>query len=65
MVRCLPRGVALVRVETPVGCLLWVSDRLSDDEELVAKVIALIRVKMGARAVVLREMEVVEVLHTA
>ena len=61
----IPHGVALVRVETPFGPLVVVSDRLSSEEERTARIIAADRVHSGKRAVVLGELEVVRVLHDA
>jgi len=57
--------VALVRVETPLGRLLWISDRLSDEEAQGARVMASRRIREGARAVVLRETEVALVVEDA
>lgn len=59
----IPHGVALVRVETPLGSVVVVSDRLSSEEERTARIIAADRVSSGSRAVVLGELEVARVLH--
>lgn len=59
----LPRGVALVRVETPLGCVLAVSDRLSKEERTIALAMACQKVRDGARAVVLGELDVYAVLR--
>ena len=65
MRRRLPRGVALVRIETPFGRLLWVSDRLSEAEAQGARVIAARKIREGAKAVVLREIEVALIVADA
>jgi hypothetical protein len=64
-IRHLPRGLALVRVETPIGRIVWVSDRLSPAEERAARILACDRVRQGARAVVLSELELSAVLEGA
>ena len=61
----LPRGIALVRVETPLGKWVAVSDRLSEEEAKVARIVASERVRRGARAVVLGEIEVAAMLRDA
>lgn len=61
----LPRGIALVRVETAFGRWVVVSDRLSDEEARAARLIACERARHGARAIVLGEMEVVDALREA
>jgi len=65
MLMNLPRGIALVRVQTPLGKWVVVSDRLSADEAQVARIIACERARQGAHAVVLGELEVVSTLHDA
>lgn len=61
----LPRGIALVRVQTPLGRWVVVSDRLSEEEARAARLIACERAKHGARAIVLGEMELVAALQDA
>ena len=58
----LPRGVAIIRVETPLGRVVLLSDRLSADERRTAQVMACERIRGGAVAVVIQELEVVSVL---
>lgn len=58
MVTRLPNGVAMLRVETPIGRLILLSDRLSDHERYVAGIIAETKIHEGARAVLLQETEV-------
>lgn len=61
----LPRGVALVLVRTPVGRVVLVSDRLSDPERFAAMTIACYKMREGAHAVVLRELEIAAVMADA
>lgn len=63
MVRALPRGVALLRVDTPIGRVLVISDRLSEHERHIAQVIAAYRIRDGARAVLLKECEVAQIAN--
>ena len=58
-----PRGIAIVHVQTPVGRVVLLSDRLSDEERRVAQVMAIQKLKDGPHSyVVIRELEVVSVL---
>lgn len=59
----LPRGVALVRVVTPIGPVTALSDRLSKDERTVALAMAHQKIRDGAHAVILGELEVSAVLR--
>ena len=54
----LPRGVALVRVETPMGLILVVSTHLSKCEEIAAMTVAAYRAFHGEKAVLIQELEI-------
>lgn len=59
----LPRGIAVVHVQTPIGRVVLLSDRLSDEERRVARVMAIQKLRDSPHSyVVIREMEVVSVL---
>ena len=54
----LPRGVALLRVETPVGLLVVASNHLSQAEEVAAFTVASWRAFHGEKAVLIQELEI-------
>lgn len=60
---CLPRGVAIVRVQTPLGRVVLLSDRLSEEERRMAQVMAIQKIRDGAHLyVVIGELEVASAL---
>jgi hypothetical protein len=65
VVRHLPRGVALIRVDTPIGRIVWVSDRLLPDQQRGARLIACERIHRGLRAGVIGELELYSLLEEA
>lgn len=61
----MPRGIALVRIETPLGRVLVWSDKLTVEELRLARAVAGHLSRCGSRAVVLTNCEVEELLTDA
>ena len=61
----LPRGVALVRVSVGEQRVVLVSDRLSHDQELAARVLACVLAIGGAPYVLLLMEDVLAAIHDA
>lgn len=63
--RSLPRGIAVVRVQTPFGRIVVWSDALTEDEARTARLIAFQRIQAGARAVVVSMLDVAAAIAEA
>jgi len=61
----LPRGIGLVRAQTPWGPVVMVSERLTDEEANAARIIAAERIVEGHSFVLLKVSDILRCLDAA